>query len=134
MEQTNYFCYNNYLALMTELSARVKSGVPGARENMEYVSDHFLNFFQYVKEVCVSELGIHLASGSLEGAAKQDRITELDRMRSRHHDAAIASALAINRIAAAYDIGPIYTGNPAVRRQVAAFCMETVSVLFENRR
>ena len=61
-------------------------------------------------------------------------VTITHRMRSKHHDAAIASVSAVNRIAAFYGIGLIYTGDPAVRRQVAAFCMEVVRVLFDNRR
>ena len=134
MEHDGFFNYGNYFALVTELSARAKAGNPEAREDTAYVTEHFQNFFAYVSAVCNSEVGIHLASGSLEGSAKQNRITELDRMRSKYHDAAIASAAAINRIAAYYGAGPIYTGDPSVRREVAAFCMEAVRVLFENRR
>ncbi len=134
MEYTHYFAYENYLALITAVSQRVKGGDFDAQEDIEFLQNHFKNFFAYVDGVCNSEVGIHLASGSLEGASKQNRITELDRMRSKHHDAAIASASAVNRIADYYGVGPIYTGDPGVRRQVAAFCMEAVSILFENRR
>ena len=134
MEQTNFFAYNNYLALITAVAQKAKSGYPEAMEDVEFLQDHFRNFFAYVDGVCNSEIGIHLAGGNLEGTAKQNKITELDRMRSKHHDAAIASASAVNRIAAFYGVGPIYTGDPTVRRQVAAFCMEAVRVLFENRR
>ena len=134
MEKQQYFDYENYLALTAAVGRRAKGGDPDAEEDVGFLSEHFRNFFAYVDGVCNSEVGIHLASGSLEGAAKQDRITELDRMRSKHHDAAIAGVSAVNRIAAYYGVGPIYTGDPTVRRQVAAFCMEAVSVLFENRR
>ena len=134
MENQHFFGYENYLALTAAVGQRAKTGDADAREDMEFLDDHFKNFFAYVDGVCRSEVGIHLASGSLDGQAKQDRVTELDRMRSKHHDAAIASASAVNRIAAYYGIGPIYHGDPAVRRQVAAFCMEVVSTLFENRR
>ena len=129
-----YFNYENYLALVAAVGARAKSGDADAAEDMEYICGHFSNFLAYVKAVCDSEVGIHLASGSLDGNEKQQRVTELDRMRSKNHDSAIASASAINRIAAFYGIGNIYTGDPAVRRQVAAFCMEVATVLFENRR
>ena len=134
MERTSYFAYENYLALITAVARMAKGGDSEAQEDVEFLQDHFRNFFAYVDGVCNSEVGIHLAGGSLEGAAKQNRITELDRMRSKHHDAAIASASAVNRIAEYYGVGPIYNGELAVRRQVAAFCMEVVSVLFENRR
>ena len=134
MENNKYFAYKNYLALITAVAQQAKSGSSDAEEDMGFLWDHFKNFFAYVDGVCNSEVGIHLASGSLEENAKQERITELDSMRSKHHDAAIARASAVNRIAAYYGVGPIYTGDPTVRRQVAAFCMEAVSVLFENRR
>ena len=94
MEHDGFFNYGNYFALVTELGARAKAGNPEAREDTAYVTEHFQNFFAYVSAVCNSEVGIHLASGSLEGSAKQNRITELDRMRSKYHDAAIASAAA----------------------------------------
>ena len=129
-----YFNYENYLALVAAVGAKAKEGDADAIEDMEYISGHFSNFLAYVKAVCDSEVGIHLASGSLYGNEKQQRVTELDRMRSKNHDSAIASASAINRIAAFYGIGNIYTGDPAVRRQVAAFCMEVATVLFEYRR
>lgn len=129
-----YFNYSNYLSLVAAVGAKAKSGDAAAAEDIDFISGHFSNFLAYVKAVCDSEVGIHLASGSLDGNAKQDRMSELDRMRSKNHDSAIASASAINKIAAYYGVGNIYTGDPAVRRQVAAFCMEVTSVLFENRR
>lgn len=134
MENKQYFDYDNYLALIAAVGQMTKAGDADAEEDIGFLTDHFKNFFAYVDGVCRSEVGIHLASGSLDGQAKQDRITELDRMRSKHHDAAIASAAAVNRIAEYYGAGPIYHGDPTVRRQVAAFCMEVVSALFENRR
>ena len=133
MEYKSYFVYENYFALVAAVSQKAKSGDADALDDIGFLAEHFRNFFAYVNGVCNSEVGIHLAD-NLEGQAKQDRITELDRMRSKHHDAAIASASAVNRIAAFYGVGPIYTGDPSVRRQVAAFCMEAVRVLFDNRR
>lgn len=129
-----YFNYENYRALVAAVGVRAKDGDADANEDMEYISGHFSNFVSYIKAISDSEVGIHLASGSLDGNEKQQRVTELDRIRSKTHDSAIASASAINRIAAFYGIGNIYTGDPAVRRQVAAFCMEVATVLFENRR
>lgn len=129
-----YFNHSNYLALVAAVGAKAKAGDTDAIEDMGFISGHFSNFLAYVKAVCDSEVGIHLASGSLDGNAKQERVTELDRMRSKNHDSAIASASAINRIAAFYGVENIYMGDPAVRRQVAAFCMEVATVLFENRR
>ena len=133
MEHKSYFVYENYFALVAAVSQKAKSGDADALDDIGFLTEHFRNFFAYVNGVCNSEVGIHLAD-NLEGQAKQDRITELDRLRSKHHDAAIASASAVNRIAAFYGVGPIYTGDPSVRRQVAAFCMEAVRVLFDNRR
>lgn len=129
-----YFNYSNYLSLVAAVGAKAKAGDANAVEDIDFICGHFSNFLAYVKAVCDSEVGIHLASGSLDGNAKQDRVSELDRMRSKNHDSAIASASAINKIAAYYGIGNIYMGDPAVRRQVAAFCMEVASVLFENKR
>lgn len=134
MEAVSYFSYQNYQALVSAVAQKAKEGDADALEDMGFLVDHFRNFVAYVDGVCNSEVGIHFASGSLDGSAKQDRITELDRMRSKHHEAAIASVSAVNRIAAFYGVGLIYTGDPTVRLQVAAFCMEVVRVLFDNRR
>ena len=129
-----YFNYENYLALVAAVGAKAKKGDADAIEDLEYISGHFSNFVSYIKAVCDSEVGIHLASGSIDGNEKQQRISELDRMRSKTHDSAIASASAINRIADFSGVRKIYMGDPAVRRQVAGFCMEVATVLFENRR
>ena len=134
MEAVSFFSYQNYQALVSAVAQKAKEGDANAREDMGFLVDHFRNFVAYVDGVCNSEVGIHFASGSLDGSAKQERITELDRMRSKHHEAAIAGVSAVNRIAAFYGVGLIYTGDPTVRRQVAAFCMELVRVLFDNRR
>ena len=134
MAAVSFFSYQNYQALVSAVAQKAKEGDADALEDMGFLVDHFRNFVAYVDGVCNSEVGIHFASGSLDGSAKQDRITELDRMHSKHHEAAIASVSAVNRIAAFYGVGLIYTGDPTVRLQVAAFCMEVVRVLFDNRR
>jgi hypothetical protein len=84
--------------------------------------------------VDLSEVGIDTAPGLLEGEALRTEVTALDRDRSTHHNAAIASAGAINRIAALYGVGKIYGGDPEKRREVAQFCMELTETLFRNRR
>lgn len=133
MEQPSFFDYENYRALMAAVARQAREGDPDAAEDMEFIAGHCRNFFAYVKAVCESEVGIHLASG-LEGEEKRQRIQELDRMRTQHHEAAIASAPALNRIAAFYGVGPLFTGDPGQRRQVASLCMEATAILFENRR
>ena len=129
-----YFRPERYEALVDAVGKEAKAGDEDGAEALDFIADHFRNFVAYVNAVDLSEIGIRIAGASLEGEALRSRVTELDRERSRNHDAAIASAAAVNRIAAAYGIGPVYTGDPAVRRQVAAFCMEVTSWLFENRR
>ena len=129
-----YFKPEHYTALIEAAGRTARDGGADALEDLSFVAGHMENFLAYVRAVDLSEIGIRIAGVSLEGEARRSRITELDRERSRNHDAAIASAATINRIAAAYGIGPVYTGDPAVRRQVAAFCMEVTAWLFENRR
>ena len=128
------FQAERYAALIAALGRAAGAGEPDAAEDLEYVEGHMRNFLAYVYAVGTSEIGIGAAEAALTGEALRTRVTELDRERSRNHDAAIASASALNRIAAAYGIGPIYTGDPARRRQVAAFCMEVTAHLFANRR
>ena len=129
-----FFRAERYAALIAALGRAVAAGEPDAAEDLEYVEGHMRNFLAYVSAVGTSEIGIGAAEAALTGEALRTRVTELDRERSRNHDAAIASASALNRIAAAYGVGPIYTGDPALRRQVAAFCMEVTAHLFANRR
>ena len=133
MEYT-FYQPERYAALIAAVCRAAKAGDPDAPEDLDFIAGHMGNFLAYVKAVDVSEIGIQIASGSLEGEALRDRVAELDRERSRNHEAAIASASSLNRIAAAYGVGPVYTGDPALRRQVAAFCLEVTEDLFENRR
>ena len=129
-----FFDPENYAALIAAVGREAREGDADAPETLEFIGGHMRNLLSYVHAVGVSEVGIRIADGSMEGESMRSRITELDRSRSRSHDAAIASTSTLNRIAAAYGIGPLFTGDPARRREVAAFCMEVTAWLFENRR
>ena len=129
-----YFHSERWAALIDVVGREAKAGDAEAAETLDYIGGHLQNFLAYVRVVGISEIGIRIAAASMEGEALRDQVAGLDRERSRNHDAAIASAASINRIAAAYGVGPVYTGDPALRRQVAAFCLEFTTWLFEHRR
>ena len=128
------FDYHNYLALIAAICAAAKDGDADAAEDLGFLRDAVKNFVEYVAAVDLSEVGIDTAPGLLEGEALRTEVTALDRDRSTHHNAAIASAGAINRIAALYGVGKIYGGDPEKRREVAQFCLELTETLFRNRR
>ena len=123
-----------YKALMRAVSAEAAAGSEEAREDLEFLEGHQRNFLGYVHAVGLSEIGINAAEVLLEGETLRARVSELDGARTAAHNAAIASAGAINRIAAAYGVGPVYLGDLTRRREVAQFCLEFTELIFRERR
>lgn len=99
------------------------------------------NFLQYVHAVFTMEVESWIAGMQLEGKDFQDKIILLDGSRGHAHEAAIASANAINRIAATYEISPIFWAMEliGIKLQIAAwmqwlryFKTETITYVKES--
>ena len=56
-----------------------------------------------------------------------------DRNRHNQHEDAIANVRMVNRLAALYDVQPLFTGDDQERLQVADFCLDVVVQVFQNR-
>ena len=126
--------YENYRALFERAAAEARNGSAEAEEDLGFLHDAAEHFLDYVHEVGISEIGILLASATLSGTEQRERVTELDHGRTTAHNAAIASAGMINRMAQAYGVGPVYEGDLTQRRQVAQLCIEFTNRVFADRR
>ena len=100
-----------------------------AKMDLENIRDAEKDFMAYVQVVCAGE-----SEPNTTLNADREKIGDYDARRHDAHEKAISSASMLNNLAAMYESEPVYKGSPTERHQVAAFCLEWVSFLFENRR
>ena len=128
------FDFEAYEQLIAKMAAAAKAGDSDAELDLDAFEKAMASFHEYVSAVGMSEAQIRMAQARLDGAALRDAVAESDAMRHVHHEAAIANAAMLNRMAAAYGVGPIFLGDTAKRLEVAAFCMEVTDELFRRRK
>ena len=128
------FDFEAYEQLIAKMAAAAKAGDSDAELDLDAFEKAMASFHEYVSAVGMSEAQIRMAQARLDGAALRDAVAESDAMRHTHHEAAIANAAMLNRMAAAYGVGPIFLGDTAKRLEVAAFCMEVTDELFRRRK
>lgn len=103
-------------------------------EDFEIIKDLVTCCTNYVKDVDVGETQIKRVYATLEGDELREAVMNIDRRRRNYHEAAIASCKMINRFAHASGVNDIFVGNVDDRYQVADFCLEITSTLYQNRR
>ncbi len=103
-------------------------------EITEAVTDAVMSCAEYVAGVVESETKTVLARTMYDGQEYREAVMNYDAARSRKHNAAIANVKMLNRIAASFETGPVFTGDADVRVQVAEFCMELTEYIFRNRK
>ena len=127
-----FFNFTAYEAVIRSLSA--ESGETAAKKE-KFFQKWLEDCHEYVKCVDMTETQIRLAYARIDDTWElQDRIQRIDAGRRAAHEAAIAAASALNRMAAAYGCDPLFTGRLEDRLQVADFCLDVSVDLFEKRR
>lgn len=128
---------NRYLdeAALGELIRRTASGTDAqAGEDLEILGDAIQSFHAYVDTVVRGETTLLLRGNRLQGAEYREMVSGYDGNRHGCHEAAIISVRVVNRLASAYGLPPVFTGDDTQRRQAAEFCLELDQYLFRNRR
>lgn len=103
-------------------------------DDYEVIEDLVKCCTDYVADVDVGETQIKRVYATLEGDELREAVMNIDRRRRNYHEAAIASCKMINRFAHASGVNDIFVGNIDDRYQVADFCLEITSTLYQNRR
>lgn len=103
-------------------------------DDYEIIEDLVKCCTDYVKDVDVCETQIKRVYATLEGDELREAVMNIDRRRRNYHEAAIASCKMINRFAHMSGVNDIFVGNTDDRYQVADFCIEITSTLYQNRR
>ena len=103
-------------------------------DDYEIIEDLVKCCTDYMADVDVGETQIKRFYATLEGDDLRDAVMNVDRRRRNYHEAAIASCKMINRFAHASGVGNIFNGNIDNRYEVADFCLEITSTLYQNRR
>lgn len=132
IKDKNFFDYDQYDKMIKNLTAAAKTGDADAEMDIQDIKRVMDSFCNYVNTVDMTEMRIHIAYARMEGTELRDAITLYDTSRRNAHEAAIASANAINRYARFYDAGKIFTGDVEDRYQVADFCLEVTVKLFQK--
>lgn len=127
------FNYENYRKLFHQIAESARLGEADVEDDLEALRKAALNFFNYVTKVNTAEIEVQFSKVFLTGEDRGTKVEEVGRDRRTAHEAAIASAAQVNRMAAFYGVGPIYEGDLKQRLQVAQMCIEATDVIFANR-
>lgn len=129
----SYFDQEAYLKLEALVKQQASAGNEDALEDLGFLKRAVLSFANYVYVVVEEQIETKFAKGVKKGDELRDTISHFDETRHNAHETAIVSAKMINRIAAAYKVGAVFTGDQSNRREIGHFCGEITSWVFENR-
>lgn len=107
-------------------------------EMLELLEDALRSFQEYHAAIYTLELKKQLYSGSgIEADAYRSMVTELDRVRTSHHNAVLVQVNVLNRMAKSQNLPPFYGGvvseDRPYRREVANAVLEYVEEVILNR-
>ena len=100
---------------------------------LEYIEDTIKVCCNYVKAVDMMETQIVTARMRMDQEKYQTFIQNIDTHRRALHNDAIESTSFLNRIAERNGIEKIFKGNKENRYEVADFCLQVVTEIFNNR-
>ena len=109
------------------------SNSPDRHEDLETVKDIMVSLFAYVEAVVQGETDVRMRDEGTDGQEYRNLISAYDAKRHSRHEMALSSTKLLNRLAAAYGTEAIFTGDESQRHQIADFCLEFCSWLFNNR-
>ena len=122
----HYFNYDAYKALLEKIK-NADSVI------IEAVDMAMKSFCKYVTEVDGGEQAVMIASLHCDGEEFREVVSRYDSNRRIAHESAISSVTMINRIAAMYEVEPIFEGDVNERLQVADFRLDVSIELFKHR-
>lgn len=141
MERTNpmekkLFSFENYLALIDAIKATKAAGSKQDRDidrDTAMINRAIRSFTEYVKNVDDGENHIRVAAAHCERDEFLVVVEATDKLRHGCHEAAISHAAILNRVASFYGVGDIFLGSQKDRYEVADFCLDVTTTLFQNR-
>ena len=123
----------NESALKDLIQRASTSTDPDAREDLELVKKALEKFHQYVDTVVTEEAKLLLQRSTLTGEDYRNAVLAYDEKRHIAHEKAIGDAKLLNRLAPAYNVPPVFTGDETKRHEIADFCLEVDGYFFRNR-
>lgn len=127
------FAMDNYLALENTIKQKALSGNEEALDDLGFLKKAVLSFAHYIYMVTEEQIETRLAKGVKSGDEYREISSHFDSTRHNAHEAAIVNAKMLNRIASAYEIAQIFTGDSSDRREIGDFCGEITAWFFGNR-
>ena len=129
----NCFDADRYLALENTIKQQAAAGSEDAADDLGFLKKAVLSFAHYVYMVSEERIEARLAMGVKTGDELRETLSHFDAVRHNAHEAAIANANMLNRIALDYGVEHVFTGDASNRREVGEFCGKITAWLFENR-
>ena len=129
----NCFDADHFLSLENTIKQQAIAGNEDALDDLGFLKKAVLSFARYVYMVAEERIEVRLAKGVKTGDDLRDTLSHFDTVRHNAHEAAIANTNMLNRIASAYRVEHVFTGDAANRSEVGEFCGEITAWLFENR-
>ena len=125
--------FNAYRALIRAIQDKEKN-LNQRAEMLDLVKDAMTSGLTYVNCVDEMEVQIPYIYAKYEGEEILFRVQNMDQARRHAHDAAVANAQVLNRMADHYGVSPVFLGDTEDRYQVAVFCLDVVAKLFAHRK
>ena len=129
----NCFSVESYLNLENAIKQQAASGSEDALDDLGFLKKAVLSFSHYVYMVSEEQIETRMARGIKTGDEYRELASHFDSTRHIAHEAAIVNAKMLNRIASAYGVDPVFTGDASNRREVGDFCGEITGWLYVNR-
>lgn len=126
-----FFDYEAFLDLVEKLKA---SDAPEASDDLDALNAALTDFRDYVNTVNSGEQQVRLAAFRFEGEDYRQAVMTDDRQRRAAHNAAVANASLVNNLSKLYGGKPLYTGDLTERLQIADFCLDVTTELFNHRK
>lgn len=125
---------NTNKALLNQEAFNKLSEITVNTEDYEIIEDLVKCCVDYVSDVDVGETQIKRFYATMEGDELREAVMNVDRRRRNYHEAAIASCKMINRFAHMSGVNDVFIGDIDNRYEVADFCLEITTHIYQNRR
>ena len=128
-----FFNVEEYCKQEDAIKKAALSGDEDALDDLSTLKDAGKTFSEYVYKVAEERLEVRAALGVLKGDEYRNVAEHFDGTRHTAHEKAIVNTNMLNRIAAVYGCGSVFTGDTGNRREIGEFCCEFTSWLFSIR-
>ena len=128
-----FFDADHYEGLKNTMLSKAASGDAEAAEDLQLLASMEGSFTNYVSAVNEFEIKTAISRAVDRGEDYQTLYAQQDLARHNAHEAAIVKVKMLNRLAKAYGIEAVFTGDETNRYQIGDFCGALTLYVFSHR-